>query len=886
MSAQLPAPYVGLRPFEFSEAAIFYGRGEHIASMARTLRKGHFLAVVGSSGSGKSSLVRAGLLPAIAGGFMNDGDDEPDWRFVLMRPGRDPYENLLTELLPQLAPDQALDPALVDFRRRTLRGGPRGMVEVVADSLLPESTRLVVLVDQFEEIFRFLERGRPRQPGDPMSSADQRNAALAFVDMVLATAAERDRRIYVVLTMRSEYLGECEAFLGLSAAIAKHQFLTPRMTREQLQDVVERPIKAFGGTIEPLFVTGILNSLGTAQDQLPRVEHVLLRMWDHELQEQDGEPPALRMEDYRAIGGFESALDQHAEQLFSALGAEQQRVAEQLFRALAARTSQGTLVRRLSTVDEVASIAGVSEQLIAEVVEHFRQPGANFLVATPAGAITGKTTLDISHESLLRQWIRLGKWVAAEADAATELQRLARDADSWNEGKRGFLGQPELGLFQKLRKECFPSREWASRYVKPREFDLADQYLRASLDEQEKSDQNRKQDRRKQELRRGGIVVCLILLLLVIPLAVYSNHLRIHAMEKARDAERESVIAGEQRKEADIQRDKAKQKTDEAEEAAKQLAQAIEKEALVDRIIRIVQVVRTLAELGASQSDAEFDVALNRWEVLAKLIREQESKLPEHARYVTNCLNKRFPRPDYPNGLAAAARPTKDKLGKPKSGKGEPANKSVMTTKQWVEFLREQAYYVAHDLRNELLTLKEPEIKKVVEKELKYVRDISSQRIERCVTSMLEMFQYESFDDAAPYVREFWLNYYGDFGLTEGTAVAQAMADFGEKLKEIEKKLPAFALADGLAAYRVNVKARNADEMPITSLIPAIHFLVPNSKQLNLRAHEANEHFRKYSRMVYLDDLKELAVLRNKLKHAIDNENKPDVPVAPYREQP
>ena len=82
-----PAPYVGLRPFEFHEASLFYGRGEHIAEMVRTLRKGYFLAVVGSSGSGKSSLVRAGLLPAIAAGFMDAGEEAADWRFVIMRPG-------------------------------------------------------------------------------------------------------------------------------------------------------------------------------------------------------------------------------------------------------------------------------------------------------------------------------------------------------------------------------------------------------------------------------------------------------------------------------------------------------------------------------------------------------------------------------------------------------------------------------------------------------------------------------------------------------------------------------------------------------------------------------------------------------------------------------
>ena len=467
-----PAPYVGLRPFEFHEAALFYGRGEHIAEMVHTLRKGHFLAVVGSSGSGKSSLVRAGLLPAIAAGFINGGDEVADWRFVITRPGLDPYENLLSELLPQLAPGQSLDPDLIEFRRQTLRGGPRGLIETVADSMLPELARLVVLIDQFEEIFRFLERGGPSQPDNGSSLADRRNATLAFVDMLLGTTAECDPRVYVVLTMRSEYLGKCEAFLGLSAAIAKSQFLTPRMTREQVQDIIERPIAAVGGRVEPRVVTDLLNSLGTAQDQLPRVEHILLRMWNRACEIRKNQPVSLTPDDYRAAGGFESALDQHAEQLYRELGSsskageqsEKQRVAEQLFRSLAVRSSQGTLDRRLSSLGEVAAIAGVSEQIVAEVVEHFRQSGANFLVATPSAPLTGKTTLDISHEALLRQWVRLGSWIEKEAKSAEEYLRLADHTSRWKADEANLIQGRELERAQEWKQEQNPTPIWAKRY--------------------------------------------------------------------------------------------------------------------------------------------------------------------------------------------------------------------------------------------------------------------------------------------------------------------------------------------------------------------------------------------------------------------------------------
>ena len=557
-----PPPYVGLRPFEFHEAALFYGRGEHIAEMVRTLRKGHFLAVVGSSGSGKSSLVRAGLLPAIAAGFMDGGEEDTDWRFAIMRPGLDPYGNLLRELLPQLAPGQTLDPTLVEFRRHTLRGGPRGLVEAVGDSLLPEATRLVVLVDQFEEIFRFLDRGGPVLSAEGDSLADRRNAALAFVDMLLTTAAERDSHVYIVLTMRSEYLGECEAFLGLSAAIAKSQFLTPRMTREQIKDIIERPIQAIGGRIDPQVVTDLLNSLGTAQDQLPRVEHLLLRMWDRACKIRKAHPDekqALNFtpEDYRAVGRFETALDLHGEQLFWDLGpasetgqpSERQRIVEHLFRSLAVRSSQGTLVRRLSSLGEVASLAGAPEQAVADVVEHFRQPGCNFLVATPPTPLARNTTLDISHEALLRQWVKLGKWLDDEAESAADYCRLEDDARSWQKLEKGFLQPPELDIY--LQQSQKWTSEWARRYGT--DFALAMQYLKESKAQKERLDAEAEARRNElaaerartaQEARKAArfrwIVAGLAMVLAII------TTLATVAWIQSRKASRNSVIAWKQ----------------------------------------------------------------------------------------------------------------------------------------------------------------------------------------------------------------------------------------------------------------------------------------------------------------------------------------------------
>jgi WD40 repeat protein len=247
-----------------------------------------------------------------------------------------------------------------------------------------------------------------------------------------------------------------------------------------------------------------LNSLGTAQDQLPRVEHILLQMWNRVRETRKDQRVCLTPDDYREAGGFESALNQHADQLYGELGpgpepgeqSEKQRVAEQLFRSLAVRSSQGTLVRRFSSLGEVASIAGVSEQVVAEVVEHFRQPGCNFLVATPQTPLTGKTTLDISHEALLRQWDRLGKWLDEEAKSAADYCRLEADARSWQKKEKGFLQSPELDIsLQHYQNQKWTSK-WAHRYGT--DFDLAIQYLKESQAEKKRHDAE--EEARRNEL--------------------------------------------------------------------------------------------------------------------------------------------------------------------------------------------------------------------------------------------------------------------------------------------------------------------------------------------------------------------------------------------------
>ncbi|HWT39220.1 MAG TPA: AAA family ATPase, partial [Paraburkholderia sp.] len=261
-------PYPGLRPFRHDEVEIFFGREEQTDALLERLQRSHFVAVVGPSGCGKSSLVRAGMFASLETGFLADAGT--DWRIADMRPGDRPIERLAQALLAPsaLGREWGDDPGAAAVLQTMLRCGPYGLAEILKEAHLPPDANLLLLVDQFEEIFRFREQG----------NADD---ADAFVHLLLTSAMQRDVPVYVVITMRSDFLGECALFMGLPEAINESQYLTPRLTREQIRAAIVGPARVFGGDVEPVLVNHLLNEIGPDPDQLPLLQHALMRMWGH-----------------------------------------------------------------------------------------------------------------------------------------------------------------------------------------------------------------------------------------------------------------------------------------------------------------------------------------------------------------------------------------------------------------------------------------------------------------------------------------------------------------------------------------------------------------------------------------------------------------------------
>jgi hypothetical protein len=461
-------PYPGLRPFRRNETDLFFGREDCVDKIVDLLGEQQFLAVLGSSGSGKSSLVRTGLLYALEIGMMARAGSR--WRIVEFRPGDQPLRSLARGLARTAANEAEADE--VDLLHTFLMRGPRSIIEWCQNGNLGARENLLLLVDQFEELFRFHEY------------AGQEEAA-AFVALLLESC-RRDSGlpIFAVLTMRSEYLGACSLLEGLTDRMNGAQFLTPRMTRDQCRAAIEGPAGVCGFEIEPALVNDLLNDLAgfapwqahdeaeqlnqldrlaRRADQLPLLQHALNELWRRAMQAALASTPQqtvrLTLDDYKKLGGLQGALDRNAEYVLQSLSVPARRNAEDVFRVLTAGTSVADATRRSTLLQDVVAISGRDETSVREVVNAFRSADCNFLLPEHDVALTDQTRIDIAHESIIRQWKRLGQWVEAEFQDAETFRSLRKLAEL-----NRTLRSSEIDEYEAWWKAAPHTTAWAGRY--------------------------------------------------------------------------------------------------------------------------------------------------------------------------------------------------------------------------------------------------------------------------------------------------------------------------------------------------------------------------------------------------------------------------------------
>ncbi len=611
-------PFPGLRPFTIEESHLFFGREGQSEEVLNHLSENRFVAVIGASGSGKSSLMYCGLVPILYGGFIAEAGSE--WKIITTRPGDHPIENLADAV--SKAERSSAEKEYEVNRKITLavlKRSSMGLVEAINQLRIGQSENLLLMVDQFEELFRFKKSRR-----DELSF----NESEAFVKLLVEAVRQDEIPIYIILTMRSDFIGDCSQFQELTDLINQSNYLVPQMTRDDFRDAITGPVAVGGAQIDPNLVQQLLNDVGDNPDQLPILQHALMRTWDYWTQQGDLSRP-ISLSDYNAVGRMEKALSEHANEAFDELSPKEKQICESMFKTLTEKGGDIIGTRQPTRLEVISEIARAESEELKRVIDVFRASGRSFLTPAQPLELKNVTIIDVSHESLMRIWDRLKIWVDEEAQGVQMYNRLAEASALFQLGKTGLWRPPDLQLALNWRKKQQPTLTWAERYNPA--FERAMVFLETSEKEFIAEEEN-KIRLQKRQLRRTRVFAMVLgtAAIISIGLMLWSFVLRGQAVSARNEAE-------VQRSKADSSADVATEQRLLAEESA-EIAEIQRQKADSNATIAVEQ--QHLAELSATEATRQSIIAqknadtANAQRSLAeqrRLAEEEQRKLAEEA---------------------------------------------------------------------------------------------------------------------------------------------------------------------------------------------------------------------------------------------------------------
>ncbi|MEY4929390.1 MAG: hypothetical protein RI909_114, partial [Bacteroidota bacterium] len=614
-------PFPGLRPFSIDDSHLFFGREGQVDDILFKLNKHRSVAVIGYSGSGKSSLMYCGLIPVLYGGFMTETG--PHWKVIITRPGNSPLENLTNDSLEFLIregrireEDRKIHKAIIGS---VLRSGHDGLVELTKYLQSDQGENIFFFIDQFEELFRFKEYG----------TEENINEATSFVNLLLTAAAQQRVPSFIALSMRSDFIGECASFPGLTQMINDSNYLVPQMTREQKRMAIEGPVAVGGGRISPRLVKQLLRDIGDNQDQLPILQHALMRTWDYWISNREPEEP-MDLRHYNAIGRISQALSLHANEAFDELTNQEKEIAETLFKTITEKNSENQEMRRPGKISQIAELAIASEEQVIGVVEKFRKSGRSFLMPGTHVLLSGDSIIELSHESLMRIWTRLSTWVDEEFESALMYKRVSDAAAMYQIGKTSLWRPPDLQLALNWQKKQKPTRTWAQRYDIA--FERAIVFLDTSRITYEAELKNQEMLQRRM-LRRARVTNLILALLLLIATGffIYGLFQRIKAEQQFQLAVEQRDLAEKATKESDAQRQRA-------EDALKEVQAQREK---LDSQNKELLSANDQIKLARDNAERNLDYALQQ-EALANSSKDKEQSARIEAENQTKIAQTAF----------------------------------------------------------------------------------------------------------------------------------------------------------------------------------------------------------------------------------------------------
>ena len=490
-----PNPYKGLRPYQEADAGDFYGREALINALIERTAASRFLAVVGPSGSGKSSAVRAGLIPALRAGALPGSES---WYVATMTPGTHPLEELELALWP-IAVDPP--PSLVEPMLRDSRGMLRTIRRILAHD---EQAQLLLVIDQFEELFTLVD-------------AERRGF---FLDSLLEAVADPQSPLRVVVTLRADFYDRPLQYEPTAALFKAHTELVLPLTREELAQAILEPAKQAGVRFEEGVVTAVIADTSDQPGTLPLMQYALTELY--EAQNND----LITRKEYAEIGGVAGALERRAEEIYTDLSAEEQDAARQLFLRLVTLGEGVEDTRRRVSLPELSAL---SLDAAGPVIALY---GDARLLVFDRDPLTRESTVEVAHEALLREWGRLRGWLEESREDVRVQRRLEAAAIEWEEADRdsGYLlrgarlsqfeawqGDTDIALTQSEQAYLEASlaarqqREAEEEARRERELETAQQLAESERQRAEEGEQAARGLRRRALVLAGALVAAALL---------------------------------------------------------------------------------------------------------------------------------------------------------------------------------------------------------------------------------------------------------------------------------------------------------------------------------------------------------------------------------------
>ena len=416
-------PYKGLRYFDCTEedAKYFYGRNALTDELLEKVRLGNFLAVLGASGSGKSSVVRAGLLYQLKLGRRLSGSE--NWSIKIFKPGENPLQSLALGFLDTELSGIERASQLAQAEELISKGAD-GLRQLVTSLVTDDIQRLVIVIDQFEEAFALCKNDEERQK---------------FFECILGALQQCGDKLCLVLTMRADFFGKCaeQDYSGLSQQIQQNLVTVTPMTGEELKQAIEKPAEQVELKIEPELVEEMLVDVANAPGSLPLLQDTLTELWKNRSDN------CLRLNTYAHLGGVIGTLRQRATNVYDSFdNKEEKAVCKHIFLALT-QLGEGTEDTRRRCFKQDLVNKSYSEELVDKVVQRLADEK---LIVTSEMVAKGSTServavVDVAHEALIRHWTLLRAWIDENRDKLRQKRKIEAAAEEWrnNDNYKDYL---------------------------------------------------------------------------------------------------------------------------------------------------------------------------------------------------------------------------------------------------------------------------------------------------------------------------------------------------------------------------------------------------------------------------------------------------------------